>query len=183
MVNKGYGLVKSTGPAQQVQINFTGLYFGTEDESRDKYVGTTGKLDPELPFTDVRVRQAINKAIDRETLRLELYKGRVTPSYVHGFYDRPWDTWADPFDTYDVSAAGPLSRGGTNLPSVAPPPDPPDGTGQSPQKSASTSPSRRLTGRHRNSGAENRDHLNPVGTPQEGREPRSPVQRWLHVIT
>ena len=111
LVNKGYKLVKSTGPAQQVQINFTGLYFGTEDESRDKYVGTTGKLDPELPFTDVRVRQAINQAIDRETLRLELYKGRVTPAYVHGYYDGlpGWDpTWADRFDDlygYDVDAA------------------------------------------------------------------------------
>ncbi len=111
LVNKGYGLVKSTGPAQQVQINFTGLYFGTEDVSRDKYVGTTGKLDPELPFTDARVRQAINKAIDRDTLRLELYKGRVTPSYVHGFYEGlpGWDpTWTNRFDDlygYDVDAA------------------------------------------------------------------------------
>ena len=111
LVNKGYGLVKSTGPAQQVQINFTGLYFGTEDESRDKYIGTTGKLDPDLPFTDIRVRQAINKAIDRETLRLELYKGRVDYSYVHGFYlGLPgWDdTWPDRFDDlygYDVDEA------------------------------------------------------------------------------
>ncbi len=111
LVNKGYKLVKSTGPAQQVQINFTGLYFGTEDESRDKYMGTTGKLDEDLPFTDVRVRQAINQAIDRETLRLELYKGRVTPSYVHGFYEGlpGWDpTWADRFDDlygYDVENA------------------------------------------------------------------------------
>ncbi len=111
LVEQGYKLVKSTGPAQQVQINFTGLYFGTEDESRDKYVGSTGKLDPDLPFTDVRVRQAINKAIDRETIRLELYKGRVTPAYVHGFYEGlPGydDTWADRFDEmygYDVEAA------------------------------------------------------------------------------
>ena len=111
LVNKGYKLVKSTGPAQQVQINFTGLYFGTEDESRDKYVGTTGKLDPDLPFTDIRVRQAINQAIDRETLRLELYKGRVTPAYVHGFYEGlPGydETWADRFDEmygYDVDSA------------------------------------------------------------------------------
>ena len=111
LVNKGYKLVKSTGPAQQVQINFTGLYFGTEDEARDKYVGTTGKLDPDLPFTDIKVRQAMNRAIDRETIRLELYKGRVTPSYVHGFYEGlpGWDdTWAERFDAmygYDVEAA------------------------------------------------------------------------------
>jgi ABC-type transport system substrate-binding protein len=111
LVNKGYGLVKSTGPAQQVQINFTGLYFGTEDVSREKYVGTPGKLVEDLPFTDIRVRQAINQAIDRETLRLELYKGRVSSSYVHGFYEGlpGWDdTWPDRFDDlygYDVEAA------------------------------------------------------------------------------
>ena len=111
LVQKGYGLVKSTGPAQQVQINFTGLYFGSEDESRDKYVGTTGKLVEDLPFTDIRVRQAINQSIDRDTLRLELYKGRVTPAYVHGYYEGlPGydDTWADRFDDmygYDVESA------------------------------------------------------------------------------
>ena len=111
LINKGYKLVKSTGPAQQVQINFTGLYFGTEDESRDKYVGTTGMLDNDLPFTDIRVRQAINRAIDRETIRLELYKGRVTPTYVHGYYEGlPGydDSWASRFDEmygYDIEAA------------------------------------------------------------------------------
>ncbi len=111
LVSQGYKLVKSTGPAQQVQINFTGLYFGTEDESRDKYVGTTGKLDPDLPFTDIKVRQAINKAIDRETIRLQLYKGRVTPAYVHGYYEGlPGydESWAERFDEmygYDVEGA------------------------------------------------------------------------------
>ena len=111
LVDQGYKLVKSTGPAQQVQINFTGLYFGTEDESRDKYVGITGKLDPDLPFTDIRVRQAINRAIDRETIRLELYKGRVTPTYVHGFYeglpgyDETWETRFDEMYGYDVEEA------------------------------------------------------------------------------
>ena len=111
LVSRGFKLVKSTGPAQQVQINFTGLYFGTEDESRDKYVGTTGKLDPDLPFTNIKVRQAINKAIDRESIKQELYKGRVTSQYVHGYYDGlpGYDpTWADRFEEaygYDVERA------------------------------------------------------------------------------
>ena len=111
LVSRGFKLVKSTGPAQQVQINFTGLYFGTEDESRDKYVGTTGKLDPDVPFTNIKVRQAINKAIDRESIKQELYKGRVTSQYVHGYYDGlpGYDpTWADRFEEaygYDVERA------------------------------------------------------------------------------
>ena len=111
LVDQGYKLVKSSGPAQQVVVNFTGLYFGTEDESRDKYIGTTGKLDPDLPFTDIKVRQAINKAIDRETIKEELYKGRVTDAYVHGFYEGlPGydDTWPARFEEefgYDVARA------------------------------------------------------------------------------
>ena len=76
LIAEGYKMVKSTGPAQQVQINFTGNYYGTEDESRDKFMGITGKLT-DHPFTNQDVRQAINKAIDRETLKEELYKGRV----------------------------------------------------------------------------------------------------------
>lgn len=98
LVKKGYKMVRSTGPAQQVQINFSGMYFGTEDVARDKYVGTTGKLDTDQPLTNIKVRQAINKAIDRETIKQELYKGRVTNAYVHGFYEGliGWDpTWAD----------------------------------------------------------------------------------------
>ena len=57
------------------------------------------------------MRQAINRAIDRETIRLELYKGRVTPAYVHGYYEGlpGWDpTWVERFDDlygYDVEAA------------------------------------------------------------------------------
>ena len=101
LVRTGSKLIKSRGPAQQVQINFGGLYFGTEDEDRNKFIGTTGTLDPDLPFTNIKVRQAMNKAIDRETIKQELYKGRVTAEYVHGFYEGlpGWDpTWADRFE-------------------------------------------------------------------------------------
>ena len=113
-VAKGYKLIRSRGTAQQVQINFGGLYFGTEDPATKRYTedgGTTGKLDPKLPWADKRVRQAMNKAINREELLTVLYKGRATPMYVHGFYpDLPgWDpTWEKRFPEmygYDVQAA------------------------------------------------------------------------------
>jgi ABC-type transport system substrate-binding protein len=114
LVTKGYKLIRSRTTAQQVQINFGGLYFGTEDKATGRYTeggGTTGKLDPKVPWTNIKVRQAINKAINRDELLKVLYKGRATPMYVHGFYpDLPgWDpTWEKRFPEmygYDPKAA------------------------------------------------------------------------------
>ena len=57
------------------------------------------------------MRQAMNKAINREELLKVLYKGRATPTYVHGYYpDLPgWDpTWEKRFPEmygYDPAAA------------------------------------------------------------------------------
>src|SRR5216683_5974603 len=55
LVTKGYKLIGSRGTAQQIEIMFGGLYFGTEDKTTGRYTehgGTTGKLDPKLPWTD-----------------------------------------------------------------------------------------------------------------------------------
>jgi ABC-type transport system substrate-binding protein len=114
LVSKGYKLIRSRGVAQQVQILFGGLYFGTEDKATGRYTehgGTTGKLDKSVPWTNVKVRQAMNKAINREELLKVLYKGRASYMYVHGFYsDLPgWDpTWEKRFPEmygYDLKAA------------------------------------------------------------------------------
>ena len=54
LVARGYKLVRSRGTAQQIQIVFGGLYFGTEDPETGRYTehgGTNGKLDPDHPFT------------------------------------------------------------------------------------------------------------------------------------
>ncbi len=69
-----------------MQVNFGGLYFGTEDKATGRYTeygGTAGKLDPKVPWTNVKVRQAMNKAINRPELLRVIYKGRATPMYVH----------------------------------------------------------------------------------------------------
>ena len=114
LVAKGYKLIRSRGTAQQMQINFGGLYFGTEDKATGRYTeygGTTGKFDPKLPWANVKVRQAMNKAIDRKELLQVLYKGRATPMYVHGFYPdlEGWDpTWEKRFPAmygFDRAAA------------------------------------------------------------------------------
>jgi peptide/nickel transport system substrate-binding protein len=114
LVAKGYKLIRSRQVAQQTMILFGGLYFGTEDKATDRYTdygGITGKFDPKVPWTNIKVRQAMNKAINRAELLKVLYKGRATPMYVHGFYpDLPgWDpTWATRFETmygYDPKEA------------------------------------------------------------------------------
>ena len=113
-VRKGYKMIASRGTAQQIDLIFGGLYFGTEDPKTGRYTehgGTNGKLDPTVPWTKKEVRQAMNKAINRDEIFKVIYKGRATPMYVHGYYpDLPgWDpTWEKRFSElygYDPAAA------------------------------------------------------------------------------
>src|SRR5207244_1541701 len=66
---------------------------------------------PKLPWTNVKVRQAMNKAINRKELLRALYKNRASPMYVHGFYPglEGWDpSWEKRFPEmygYDPAAA------------------------------------------------------------------------------
>jgi ABC-type transport system substrate-binding protein len=102
-IAKGHKLIRSRQVAQQTVIAFGGLYFGTEDKATKRYTeygGTSGRLDPNVPWTNKKVRQAMNQAINRDELLKVLYKGRATPTYVAGFYpDLPgWDpTWPKRF--------------------------------------------------------------------------------------
>jgi ABC-type transport system substrate-binding protein len=102
-IAKGFRLIRSRQVAQQTVIVFGGLYFGTEDKASKRfteYGGTTGRLDPKVPWTNKKVRQAMNKAVNRAEILKALYKGRATPTYVAGFYpDLPgWDpTWEKRF--------------------------------------------------------------------------------------
>jgi len=113
LVSKGYKLIRSRQVAQQAVIAFH-IYQGTEDKATGRYTehgGTTGKYDPKVPWTDKRVRQAMNKAVNRGELLKVLYKGRASYTYVNGFYpDLPgWDpTWEKRFEEmygYDPAAA------------------------------------------------------------------------------
>src|SRR5713101_4514110 len=114
LVTKGYKLIRSRQVAQQIQLFLGGMYFGTEDKATKRYTedgGTTGKLDLKVPWTNIKVRQAMNKAINREELLKVRYKGRATYTYVTGYYpDLPgWDpTWEKRFPEmygYDPQAA------------------------------------------------------------------------------
>jgi len=114
VVRKGHKLIRSRQVAQQIVLAFGGLYFGTEDKQTGRYTefgGITGRLDLSVPWTKKEVRQAMNKAINREELLKVLYKGRATYTYVAGYYpDLPgWDpTWEKRFPEmygYDPAAA------------------------------------------------------------------------------
>ncbi|MEE8292505.1 MAG: ABC transporter substrate-binding protein [Candidatus Tectomicrobia bacterium] len=111
LVTQGYKLVRSRGTAQQIQIDFGGLYFGTEDKAIGRYLGTTGTLDKSVPWTKKKVRQAMNKAINRHELREVLYKNRADLMYVHGYYpdlagwDRTWEKRFPEMYGYDPEAA------------------------------------------------------------------------------
>jgi ABC-type transport system substrate-binding protein len=102
-IAKGFKLIRSKQVAQQTVLAFGGLYFGTEDKATKRYTeygGITGRLDPKVPWTNKKVRQAMNKAINRDEILKAMYKGRATPTYVAGFYpDLPgWDpTWPKRF--------------------------------------------------------------------------------------
>ena len=90
-VARGYKLIRSRQVAQQVVAAFGGLYFGTEDKATNRYTeygGTTGKLDLKVPWTNKKVRQAMNKAINREELLKVLYKGRADVHLCVGLLSR-----------------------------------------------------------------------------------------------
>ena len=56
---------------------FGGLYFATPD-----------KLDSKIPFTDKRVRQAMNMAINRQAIAKSLLGGQVEPVRIAGYHPK-----------------------------------------------------------------------------------------------
>lgn len=66
-INAGYAVVSSTNAANQTAMLFNGTFLTEGDE----------KLDPTLPWLDIRIREAINRSIDREAVIDVLYDGRA----------------------------------------------------------------------------------------------------------
>ena len=82
-------MVSSQLPAIQVAWSMGGLY-----------LATPGSLDAQTPWADLRVRQAMNRAIDREVLNTELFNGRGEFMPVLGFHPSlaGWDSeWVKGF--------------------------------------------------------------------------------------
>jgi peptide/nickel transport system substrate-binding protein len=80
---QGMKVISSTQPAYQLAVFFGGLYFTTGDPA----------FDPNVPWTDRRVRQAMNMAINREELHEVLFKGAGEPAYLMGFFSADSEGW------------------------------------------------------------------------------------------
>jgi ABC-type transport system substrate-binding protein len=105
LVAEGFNIIQSTGPAQQTAFRFGGMFYSDPEN-----------YDPDFPVTapgeiGIKVRKALNKSIDRETFKQELYKGRVWDAKVHAFHpdltawNPKWDEdWEEEYG-YDLEAA------------------------------------------------------------------------------
>ena len=72
---RGMKVLRSKFPGGSWMYQIGGLYYQTPD-----------KIDLTQPFTDKRVRKAMNMAIDRESIREELLGGKATPLYVMNYH-------------------------------------------------------------------------------------------------
>ena len=105
LVEEGFVIIPSTGPAQQTAFRFGGMFYADPEN-----------YDPNFPVTapgevGIKVRKALNKAVDRETFKAELYKGRVWDAKVHAFHptltawSSKWDDdWEEEYG-YDLDAS------------------------------------------------------------------------------
>lgn len=105
LVEEGFKIIPSNGPAQQTAFRFGGMFYGDAEN-----------YDPDFPVTapgeiGIKVRKALNKAVDRETFKSELYKGRVWDSKVHAFHptltfwNPKWDEdWEEEYG-FDLEAS------------------------------------------------------------------------------
>ena len=87
-VDRGFELHLSTSPGVRLMAHFGGMYI-----EEDRLPGE--------PLHDVRVREAINRALDRNLLLDTVFGGRGTPMYVMVFYEG-MPGWDDSFkDRYE----------------------------------------------------------------------------------
>jgi ABC-type transport system substrate-binding protein len=87
---KGMKIISSIHPANQVGLQLGGLHFSTPE-----------KFDASAPFSNIKVRQALNQAIDKKELAKEVFSDRVTISPVLGYYPNlpGWDPgWLEKYD-------------------------------------------------------------------------------------
>ena len=88
-------IIQSNFPGNQLNGIFTGLYPAEVGNFDPPF------QDPSLPYANVKVREAINKAIDKETIKNTLFSGRVSISPQIGYYSNlpGWDPrWLEEFD-------------------------------------------------------------------------------------
>ncbi|MFQ6027835.1 MAG: ABC transporter substrate-binding protein [Dehalococcoidia bacterium] len=92
---RGLKLIRSRFTANNLFIFFGGLWFSSIPRDKENF-------DSTVPWTDIRVREAMNKAINREELLQELYQGIGELMYVGNAHPtlEGWDdTWPERYKT------------------------------------------------------------------------------------
>ena len=100
VTNHGMKVIQSNFPGNQLWGVFEGTYSFTENHSAPSDWSMEW-MYPDLPATDMRIREAANRAIDKDLLIDTLFSGRVTISPVGGFYPNlpGWDpSWLERYD-------------------------------------------------------------------------------------
>ncbi len=103
--SKGMASVKGTIPAKRINIQYLCCYL--EDRTKPEL----GYVYPDVPMMDIRIRQAISKAIDREVINQALFNGGADIMQVQGYNPRSdgWNSeWPATFEAnfnYDPEGA------------------------------------------------------------------------------
>jgi peptide/nickel transport system substrate-binding protein len=90
-INRGMRLFSSTQPVDWISVYFGGQY----------YVPGDPKFKSDVPWTNKKVRQALNMAVNRKELLETLFAGKATPAYVSGWLpiSEGWNPeWPTRFD-------------------------------------------------------------------------------------
>ena len=88
---RGMKLLSSTHPVDWISIYFGGQYYLPGDP----------KFKADVPWTNKKVRQAMNMAVNRQELLDTIFAGKATPAYLSGWLpiSEGWNPeWATRFD-------------------------------------------------------------------------------------
>lgn len=81
VANQGFKIISSQFPGNQVNGIFQGLFPETPGDFDPPY------MYPDLPYIDIKIREALNRAVDKQLIIDTLFAGRVTLSPQIGFYN------------------------------------------------------------------------------------------------
>jgi peptide/nickel transport system substrate-binding protein len=105
-ISRGMKLVSSAQPVDWISIYFGGQYFLPGDP----------KFDPKVPWTNKKVRQAMNMAVNRKELLETIFAGKATPVYVSAWlpisegWNQEWVTQFDQLYGYNPAKARDLLK-------------------------------------------------------------------------
>ena len=90
-LKKGMKIFTSTFPVDWMTVYLGGQYYLPGDPA----------FKPDVPWTNKKIRQALNMAINRKELNASVFAGKGTPTYVTGWSDKSEgfnSEWASRFD-------------------------------------------------------------------------------------